>query len=41
VATIQCGIVDDPDFVALLESFYNSSKPVAAVCYSLARIPSD
>jgi putative intracellular protease/amidase len=29
-------IVDNPDVIALLESFYNSGKPVAAVCHSSA-----
>ena len=27
-------IVDSPDAIALIESFYNSGKPVAAVCHS-------
>jgi putative intracellular protease/amidase len=27
-------IVDNPDAIALIESFYNSGKPVAAVCHS-------
>jgi putative intracellular protease/amidase len=27
-------LVDNPDSVALIESFYNSGKPVAAVCHS-------
>jgi putative intracellular protease/amidase len=29
-------LVDDPDSMALIESFYNSDKPVAAVCHSAA-----
>jgi putative intracellular protease/amidase len=29
-------IVDNPDSIALIESFYNSGKPVAAVCHSSA-----
>jgi putative intracellular protease/amidase len=29
-------LVDNPDSVALIESFYNSGKPVAAVCHSPA-----
>ena len=29
-------IVDNPDAIALIESFYNSGKPVAAVCHSSA-----
>jgi putative intracellular protease/amidase len=29
-------LVDNPDSIALIESFYNSSKPVAAVCHSPA-----
>jgi putative intracellular protease/amidase len=29
-------LVDNPDAIALIESFYNSGKPVAAVCYSAA-----
>jgi putative intracellular protease/amidase len=29
-------LVDNPDSVALIESFYNSGKPVAAVCHSSA-----
>ena len=29
-------IVDNPDAIALIESFYNSGKPVAAVCHSPA-----
>jgi len=28
--------VDNPDSIALIESFYNSVKPVAAVCHSPA-----
>jgi putative intracellular protease/amidase len=28
--------VDNPDSIALIESFYNSGKPVAAVCHSPA-----
>ena len=27
-------LVDNPDSIALIESFYNSNKPVAAVCHS-------
>jgi len=27
-------LVDNPDSIALIESFYNSSKPVAAVCHA-------
>jgi putative intracellular protease/amidase len=27
-------LVDNPDSIALIESFYNSGKPVAAVCHS-------
>jgi putative intracellular protease/amidase len=27
-------LVDDPDSIALIESFYNSGKPVAAVCHA-------
>jgi putative intracellular protease/amidase len=27
-------IVDNPDAIRLIESFYNSGKPVAAVCHS-------
>jgi putative intracellular protease/amidase len=27
-------IVDNPDAIALIESFYNTGKPVAAVCHS-------
>ena len=27
-------LVDSPDAIALIESFYNSGKPVAAVCHS-------
>jgi putative intracellular protease/amidase len=27
-------LVDNPDAIALIESFYNSGKPVAAVCHS-------
>lgn len=29
-------LVDNPDSVSLMESFYNSGKPVAAVCHSPA-----
>jgi putative intracellular protease/amidase len=29
-------LVDDPDSIALIESFYNSDKPVAAVCHAPA-----
>jgi putative intracellular protease/amidase len=29
-------IVDNPDAIALIESFYNSGKPVAAVCHASA-----
>ena len=29
-------LVDNPDSIALIESFYNSGKPVAAVCHSSA-----
>jgi putative intracellular protease/amidase len=29
-------LVDNPDSIALIESFYNSYKPVAAVCHSTA-----
>jgi putative intracellular protease/amidase len=29
-------LVDDPDSIALIESFYNSGKPVAAVCHAPA-----
>lgn len=29
-------LVDNPDSIALIESFYNSGKPVAAVCHSAA-----
>jgi putative intracellular protease/amidase len=29
-------LVDNPDAIALIESFYNSGKPVAAVCHSAA-----
>jgi putative intracellular protease/amidase len=29
-------IVDNPDAIVLIESFYNSGKPVAAVCHSSA-----
>jgi putative intracellular protease/amidase len=29
-------LVDNPDSIALIESFYNSDKPVAAVCHSPA-----
>jgi len=28
--------IDNPDSIALIESFYNSGKPVAAVCHSAA-----
>lgn len=31
-------LVDDPDSIALIESFYNSSKPVAAVCHAPAAL---
>ena len=27
-------LVDNPNSIALIESFYKSGKPVAAVCYS-------
>ena len=27
-------LVDNPDSIALIEAFYNSGKPVAAVCHS-------
>ena len=27
-------LVDNPDSIALIESFYNSGKPVASVCHS-------
>ena len=27
-------LVDNPDSIALIESFYNSGKPIAAVCHS-------
>ena len=27
-------LVDNPDSIALIESFYNSGKPVAAVCHA-------
>jgi len=27
-------LVDNPDSITLIESFYNSGKPVAAVCHS-------
>jgi putative intracellular protease/amidase len=30
----MCDLVDNPDSIALIESFYNSGKPVAAVCHS-------
>lgn len=30
------GLVDNPDSIALIESFYNSGKPVAAVCHAPA-----
>jgi putative intracellular protease/amidase len=30
------GLVDNPDSVALIESLYNSGKPVAAVCHAPA-----
>ena len=33
-------LVDNPDSIALIESFYNSGKPVAAVCHSPARAAS-
>jgi len=29
-------IVDNPDLIALIESFYNAGKPVVAVCHSSA-----
>jgi putative intracellular protease/amidase len=29
-------LVDNPDSIALIESFYNSGKPVAGVCHSAA-----
>jgi putative intracellular protease/amidase len=29
-------LVDNPDSIALIESFYNAGKPVAAVCHSSA-----
>ena len=29
-------LVDNPNSIALIESFYNSGKPVAAVCHSPA-----
>jgi putative intracellular protease/amidase len=29
-------LVDNPDSIRLIESFYNSGKPVAAVCHSPA-----
>jgi putative intracellular protease/amidase len=29
-------LVDNPDSIALIEAFYNSGKPVAAVCHSPA-----
>lgn len=29
-------LADNPDSIALIESFYNSGKPVAAVCHSPA-----
>ena len=29
-------LVDDPDSIALIEAFYSSGKPVAAVCHSSA-----
>jgi putative intracellular protease/amidase len=29
-------LVDNPDSIALIESFYNSGKPIAAVCHSPA-----
>ena len=29
-------LVDDPDSIRLIESFYNSGKPIAAVCHSSA-----
>ena len=32
-------LVDNPDSIALIESFYTSGKPVAAVCHS-RRLPS-
>jgi putative intracellular protease/amidase len=36
-ATVQCGdLVDNPDCIALIESFYDADKPVAAVCHAPA-----
>jgi putative intracellular protease/amidase len=29
-------LVDNPDSIALIESFYNSGRPVAAVCHTPA-----
>ncbi|MGF6233830.1 putative intracellular protease/amidase [Inquilinus ginsengisoli] len=29
-------LADDPDSIALIESFYNSGKPIAAVCHAPA-----
>jgi putative intracellular protease/amidase len=29
-------LVDNPDSIALIESFYNSGRPVAAACHSSA-----
>lgn len=31
-------LVDNPDSIALIESFYNAGKPVAAVCHSPAAL---
>ena len=33
-------LVDNPDSIASIESFYNSGKPVAAVCHSPGVLPS-
>ena len=33
-------LVDNSDSIALIESFYNSGKPIAAVCHSPAGLPS-
>jgi putative intracellular protease/amidase len=33
-ATVLWDLVDNPDAIALIESFYNFGKPVAAVCHS-------
>ena len=30
------GLVDNPESIALTESFYNSGKPMAAICHSPA-----